>query len=115
LDNRRENLAIVTRQENIDNTRVRCDSQIGIRGISYDAQKNNYVCDFTNHGVRVYFKNFDTLAEAVYCRMIVELICGIGIALENPLAQECISQLSEDDKEEIQKYAISRYCDCNGI
>ena len=115
LDNRRENLYIVTRQENIDNTRVRCDNQIGIRGISYDERKNNYKCDFINHGVRVYFKHFNTLAEAVYCRLIVELVCGIEIADNNPLVQECISQLSEYDKEEIRKYAISRYCDCNGI
>ena len=115
LDNRRENLEIVSRQENIDNTRVRCDNEIGIRGISYDERKNNYKCDFVNHGVRVYFKHFDTLAEAAYCRMTVELLCGIGTALDNPLAQECISQLSEYDKEEIRKYALNRYCECNGM
>ena len=62
LDNRRENLQIVSRQENIDNTKVHMDNQIGIRGISYDENNNRYVCDFSNHGVRVYFRNFETLA-----------------------------------------------------
>jgi hypothetical protein len=115
LDNRRENLSIVSRQENIDNARVRCDNQLGIRGISYDKRKNNYKCDFTNHGSRVYFKHFNTLAEAAYCRMIVEGICGIDVAFNNPLVQECISQLSEDDKEEISQYAINKYCESNGL
>lgn len=115
LDNRRENLQIVSRQENIDNTRVRIDNQIGIRGISCDKRSKRYVCDFYNHGVRVYFKPFETLPEAVYCRLYVELICGIGTALSNPLTEQYVSQLSQEQKEEIERYAYNKYCESNGI
>ena len=115
LDNRRENLRIFSRQENIENTRVRSDNQIGIRGISYNKSNNKYKCDFSNRGVRIYFRDFDTLAEAVYCRYFIELFCSIDIASDNPMVEQYISQLSEDQKHQIEKYAINKYFECNGM
>ena len=72
-NNRKINLRIVSRQKNIDNTKVRIDNKIGIRGISKITKSKKYKCDFSYHGKRFYFKDWNTIEEAVYNRKIAEV------------------------------------------
>lgn len=103
LNNRRENLHVVTRQANIDNMRVRIDNEIGIRGISYDSNKKLYTCDFYYHGNRYYFKQWKTIQEAVYCRKFAEEYFGQSTLIRNPLAKQYLT-LNDTQAEEIKEY-----------
>lgn len=104
LNNRKANLELVTRQRNIENTQVRIDNQIGIRGITKTSSKK-YRVDFSNKKIRFYFHVWDTLEEAVYCRKCAENYFGLTMLDRNPLAQQYLT-LSEDKQAEIQEYVI---------
>lgn len=103
LNNRRNNLRIVPRQVNIDNTRVRIDNQIGIRGISRDKRNNTFIVDFTYHKKRFYFRTWKSCTEAVYCRKFAEEYYGIETLNKNPLAQQYLI-LSDIEADKIKQY-----------
>lgn len=103
LNNRIENLHIVTRQANIDNMKVRIDNEIGIRGISYDLNRKLYSCDFCYHGNRYYFKPWKTIQEAVYCRKFAEEYFGQSTLIRNPLTKQYLI-LNDVQAKEIQEY-----------
>lgn len=107
LNNRRENLRIVTRQQNIDNTKVRIDSKIGIRGISQDKRNKRYIVDFYYHKERWHFQPWKTIEEAVYCRKFAEEYFGITTLSKNPLAKQYLT-LSNEKANEIKKYVHSK-------
>lgn len=59
LDNRKENLRIVTRQENVQNSNVRKDNKTtGIRGVSFNSKQKEFVVDFYIKKKRFHFKGF---------------------------------------------------------
>lgn len=105
FNNRKANLRICTRLENIQNSRVRIDSKIGIRGISYAKKRNTYVVDFAFNKQRYYFPNWRTLEEAVYCRKFAEEHFGLWTISQNPIAQRLLT-LSDDRSEEIKNIVL---------
>ena len=105
LNNRRSNLRLVTRAENIHNTSARIDNKIGIRGVSKAG--NNYIVDFSFDKHRFYFKRWNTLEEAVYCRKIAEEIFGLNILNNNPLAKQYLT-LSEEEKAIIREHVSEK-------
>lgn len=98
LNNRKSNLRLVSRQANIDNTKVRIDNKIGIRGVSYSKKEKKYVCDFTYHKTRYYFKHWNTCEQAVYCRKFAEEYFGIETLSKNPLAKQYLTLSDEEAK-----------------
>jgi len=116
LDNRKENLRIVTRQENIINTNVRCDSEIGIRGVSKFIPhwcKNElhpvyrYKCDFYYKKLRFMFRDWETLEEAVYCRKCAEDFFNIEVLNRNERAKQ-FDTLDNETKNFIKMYTESK-------
>ena len=107
-NNRKINLRLVTRQSNIDNTKVRIDNKIGIRGVSQNKKNHLYKCDFSYHGKRFYFKDWKTCEEAVYCRKVIEDYFNIETLSKNPLAQQYLDKLTSKQKEEIKAYVYSK-------
>lgn len=106
LNNRRNNLRIVTRQCNIDNQRAtRIDNQIGIRGVSYSNRDKNYRVDFNYHGRRFYTHSWKTIEEAVWCRYCFEDYFELPSIKSNPLASQYYT-LSEERCEEIHQYVL---------
>lgn len=106
LNNRKSNLKLVPRQRNIENTQVRIDNQIGIRGITkIKYQKDRYRVDFSNNKIRFYFHPWDTLEEAVYCRKYAENYFGLNMLDRNPIAQQYLT-LSKEKQDEIKEYVI---------
>lgn len=87
LNNRRNNLRVVSRADNIHNTRVRIDNRIGIRGVS-KCGKSVYCVDFVFNRIRFYFKHFKTVEEAVLCRRTAEEYFGMDTLKKNPLADK---------------------------
>lgn len=107
-NNRKANLRLVSRQQNIDNTSVRIDSKIGIRGVSYSKRDKNYSCDFSYHKQRFYFKKWKTCEEAVCCRKYAEEYFGLEVLTRNPLAQQYLDKLNKNKKEEIKSYVYNK-------
>lgn len=97
LNNRKSNLKIVSRQENISNTQVRIDNKIGIRGICKNPW-NSYKVDFSYNKIRYYFQNWKTIEEAVYCRKFAEEYFGLTMLNRNPLAQQYLTLTEEQQK-----------------
>ena len=107
-NNRKNNLKLGTRQANIDNTKVRIDNKIGIRGVSRVNKTKRYKCDFSYHGHRFYFKDWKTIEEAVYNRKIAEEFFGIKTLSKNPLAAQYLNKLSGKQKQEIANYVYGK-------
>ncbi len=106
LNNRKDNLKVVTRLENIQNSGARFDNQIGIRGISWSKRDKKYKADFSFNKTRFYFKGWDTIEEAVFCRKVAEEYFGLQILNRNPLSKQYLT-LSENEEKQIKKYVIS--------
>ena len=106
LNNRRGNLRIVSRNENIRNASQRIDNQIGIRGVSPDGH-GKYIVDFSYDNKRYHFKPWKTIEEAVYCRGIVEELFGLEMLKRNPKAKY-IDVLPKEKRDEIYAYVLSK-------
>ena len=103
LNNRKNNLREVTRQENIDNIKAtRIDNQIGIRGIVYNKKSHKYQVDFSYHNNRFYFKQWNKIEEAIYCRYLLEKTFNLHMLENNPKFQEY--NFESINKKEIQNY-----------
>lgn len=108
LNNRRSNLRIVSRQQNVDNQRAtRIDNQIGIRGIAYAKREKKYRVDFNYHGKRFYTRSWDTLEQAVWCRRCFEEYFDIPAIKNNPLAEQYYT-LDDESKKEIEAYVLGK-------
>lgn len=105
LNNRKCNLRLVTRQENIINTRVRIDNQIGIRGVSFSKKEKRYVTDFCYNKKRYYPPHWKTIEEAIYCRKFFEEYFGMEILKNNPLASQYLT-LDEEKQKEIYNIVV---------
>lgn len=72
LNNRKENLRIVSLQDNMKNLKKKKDNTSGIRGVSYSNKTHKYKVDFTYEKQRKYFKEFNNISQAVYLRYLLE-------------------------------------------
>lgn len=110
LDNRKSNLRVVTRLQNIQNVSVRDDSQSGIRGVNACRQENShslkYRCNFIFNKIRFYFKDWNSIEEAVYCRYCIEKHFHLHILDRNPLFEK-YNTLTEERKLRIKLYVNS--------
>lgn len=105
LNNRKSNLRIVTRIQNIQNVSARIDNQIGVRGI-VKTSKNRYQVDFTHNNQRYHFKNWKTLSEAIYCRKYAEEYFDLHMLDRNPIATQYLN-LSQDESQKIKTYVTT--------
>ena len=103
LNNCKNNLRIVSRNQNIRNVNVRIDNQIGIRGVSYDKRSSKYTVDASYDKQRFYFKQWKTLEEAVWCRKAFEDYFDLKMMSRNPLAQEYLN-IESYDRQNIINY-----------
>ena len=75
LDNRRENLRLVTRQQNMHNQRLRANNRSGVKGVHWNKRLSKWRADIAVDGANVYLGLFATLEEAAdaYARASAEL------------------------------------------
>lgn len=108
LNNKRNNLRIVSHQDNVDNQRAtRIDNQIGIRGVVYCRSRKKYKVDFHYHGRRFYTKEWNTIEEAVWCRYCFEDYFGLPAIKNNFLATQYLT-LDTSKKDAIQQYVLGQ-------
>ena len=65
LDNRKENLRVVTQAQNKQNLRgAQIDNKTGVRGVFFDTRSNRYVAQVHSRRKLLFWKSFNTLDEA---------------------------------------------------
>lgn len=65
FNNKLENLRLVTRGENVVNTKYRTDSKTGVKGVSYRHGRKKPYCAHKQRDGRRVCKSFSTLQEAI--------------------------------------------------
>lgn len=98
LNNRISNLRIVTRIENIQNSKVRDDNTTsGIRGVSLSRSENTWRCDFNFNKIRFGTISCKCMEDAVYMRYCFEKHFNLHICEFNPKAKNIIDSYVDSD------------------
>lgn len=108
-NNCKSNLRLVTRQEQMYNT-LR-NNKTGIKGIYFNPNRPNkpWHCECQFNGKRYYSPQYETKEQAAYYRYLLESIfLGDFLICNTAELQECINNLSKEQKESIQKYFRNR-------
>lgn len=105
LNNRKSNLRLVTRLENIQNAKAKCTNKVGFRGIH--PADGKYWASITVNKVRYGFKGYDTLEGAVYLRYLCEKYFLPHRYIDDRMI-EIVKSLDISKKEEIERYFKSK-------
>lgn len=108
-NNCKSNLRLATRQEQMLNT-LR-SNKTGIKGIYFNPNRPNkpWHCECQLDGKRYYSPQYETKEEAAYYRYLLESIFLKDFLVCNTAElQECISALTQEKKDSIQKYFRNR-------
>ena len=110
LDNRKENLRIVSIQDNMKNLKKRKNNTSGIRGVSFSERDQQYRVDFTYENKRMYFKTFSSKAHAVYLRYLLEkeFLKDFRNTSNDGKYFSYINSLSNIEKEQVEIYFKKR-------
>lgn len=105
-DNRKNNLRLVSIQDNMKNLQKKKDNTSGIRGVSYSSRDCRYKTDFTFEGKRMYFKYFDSKAQAVYLRYLLEkeFLKDLRNTSNDEIYFSHINSLSDSEKQQVENY-----------
>lgn len=110
LDNRLENLRLLSTQEQKWNMKPQHQGKIPVRGVSFSTRDNDYHLDFRMGNVRFYTKHWETAEEAAYARYIFERELSGQLSLNQSMQylQPYIERLDESKKLEIEKYVLQK-------
>lgn len=108
FDNRRENLRLITQQENTINKVLQKNNTSNIAGVSYDKSRDKWAAEIKNKGQRYRLGRFINFADAVYVRYYAEVILFKNI--RNTLNDDYIKSIIENcvDKEKLKKLVIKK-------
>ena len=106
LDNRKSNLRLVSKEDNLKNLKKKSSNTTGIRGVSFSERDQLYKVDFTYEKRRYYFKGFKDKAEAVALRFLCEkyILKEYRNTSNDELYKSYIDKLTDSQKENIIKY-----------
>lgn len=106
LNNKKNNLRIISHNDNTKNLKHRYTNKCGIRGVSYSTRDKIYRVDFSCNNIRIYPKTWKTLEEAVYCRFYLEqkVLKKYRYTGNDEKILSIIEKLDLDKKNEIEKY-----------
>lgn len=65
LDNRRENLRVVTDSQNTQNQRIKSSNKSGYKGVFWHKQRNKWVAQIGIENRQIYLGSFSNIEEAV--------------------------------------------------
>ena len=108
-DNRESNLRESFRTQQLANTSLRIDNVQGLKGVYYLQRDNLYRAEIQIGKKHFYSKSFKTKAEAAYMRYLYEQHFYKTIGINNSKEMlGLIQSLSQESKENIQKYFVNR-------
>jgi hypothetical protein len=91
LDNRKDNLRIVTARENAINRKVRCDSDVGVTGVTLDKASGKYKAYISISGKQKTIGRYATREEAVSARKAFEEVhYGEYVRKTAPIPEEFV-------------------------
>lgn len=73
----RENLRIITHQQNMNNIGARKNSKLGIKGIYFHKASGKYEVDIKINGKKIYLGLFNSLIQAQEARIAAEIYYGV--------------------------------------
>jgi hypothetical protein len=73
LDNRKENLRIVTNSDNLKNSRLRIDNKSGCKGVRFDTSRNKWAVVIKVNYKKIYLGRFSNFDDAVKARKEAEI------------------------------------------
>jgi len=108
-DNRKQNLRISYRTQQLANTCLRSDNLQGIKGVYYVTKKKGYRAEIQCFGKHIYSPVYKSKAEAAYMRYLLEQFFykEIGINNSNELLK-IIQSINKEQKDNIDKYFKNR-------
>ena len=109
LNNRKSNLRLANRTEQLYNTLK--NSKSGIKGVYYKENRKNlpWHAEFSFNNKRYFSPQYETKEEAVYYRYLLENLFTKDFLICNSTEfEECLNNLSEDKKLNIQKCFANR-------
>jgi hypothetical protein len=108
-DNRKENLRISYRTQQLANTKLRIDNIQGLKGVYYIARDNKYRAEIQYLNRHIYSPSYNTKAEAAYMRYLLEQFFYKDIGINNSkLMLDLIQTLTKEQKKNIDDYFRNR-------
>lgn len=109
-DNRRANLRICEQTQNVLNKSFMSTNTTGVIGVSYDKYRNRYAPEISLGNKRLHLGRYRTFEEAAYVRLVAEKYMFKEFANDNNIIRKesMVSRLSEDRKQELENYTISK-------
>ena len=108
-NNKKCNLRISYRTQQLANTHLRIDNVEGIKGVYFITRKNKYRAEIQCFGRRIYSPYYDTKAEAAYMRYLLEQLFYKDIGVNNSkLMLDLIQTLTPKQKQSIDNYFKNR-------
>ena len=75
LDNRKENLRLVSNSQNLLNARVRVDNKSGVKGVCMDKYRKKWEATIKVNYKKIYLGRFEKFEDAVKARKEAEAKC----------------------------------------
>ena len=112
-DNRKSNLRLSNRAQQVTNTRLRVDSTQGVKGVYFIQSKHKYRAEIEKGDIHIYSKLFTTKEEAAYIRYKLEqtFYSEETDMYNTPLLLELSNTLSDKKKEELNNYLKNKLKD----
>ena len=73
LDNRKENLRVVSNSDNLKNARTRIDNKTGHKGVSFDKTRNKWSVGIKVNYKKIFIGRFDNFEDAIKARKEAEI------------------------------------------
>lgn len=112
-DNRKKNLRLSYRTQQLANTNIRKDNQSGIKGVykisDKGKKKGGYRAEIQCRGKHIYSPKFETIEEAAYMRYLLEQFFYKNIGINNSEKMlSLIRTISSEKKKHIDSYFRNR-------
>lgn len=109
-DNRKENLRLSYRTQQLANTRLRIDNTQGVKGIYYIKRDNGYRAEIQCGKTHVYSPKYHTKAEAAYMRLLLEQFFYKDIGINNSSElKELAETITPEQKLNIDTYFATKF------
>ena len=108
-DNRKANLRLSYRTQQLANTNLRIDNVQGAKGVYYIKRDNRYRAEIQCGNTHVYSPCYRTKAEAAYMRMLLEQFFYKDIGINNsPKLKSLAQTITPEQKASIDSYFATK-------
>ena len=73
LDNRKENLRVVSNSDNLKNSRIRIDNKTGYKGVRFDRFRNKWSAEIKVNYKKIHLGRYEKFEDAVRARKNAEI------------------------------------------